>query len=145
MRSPRDFFKAKVVGAPEPLREIPVRPSRMIHFFDPSNPKMAAKVPDIAKTVDILLGNLEDAVPIDRKEAAREGLVQVGKSVDFGHTQFWTRVNSLDSPWFLDDLIRLVGEIGDKLDVIMLPKIQGAWDIHFVDQLLAQLEAKYGV
>ena len=145
LRSPRDFFKAKVVGAPEPLREIPVRPSRMIHFFDPSNPKMAAKVPDIAKTVDILLGNLEDAVPIDRKEAAREGLVQVGKSVEFGNTQFWTRVNSLDSPWFLDDLIRLVGEIGDKLDVIMLPKIQGAWDIHFVDQLLAQLEAKYGV
>ncbi|HOW77800.1 MAG TPA: CoA ester lyase, partial [Candidatus Competibacteraceae bacterium] len=90
-------------------------------------------------------GNLEDAVPIDRKEAAREGLVQIGKSVDFGDTQFWTRVNSLDSPWFLDDLIRLVGEIGDKLDVIMLPKIQGAWDIYFVDQLLAQLEAKYGV
>lgn len=145
LRSPRDFFKAKVVGAPEPLREIPVLPSRMIHFFDPSNPKMAVKVPDIAKTVDIMLGNLEDAVPIDRKEAAREGLVQIGKNVDFGNTQFWTRVNSLDSPWFLDDLIRLVGEIGDKLDVIMLPKIQGAWDIDFADQLLAQLEAKYGV
>ena len=145
LRSPRDFFKAKVVGAPEPLREIPVLPSRMIHFFDPSNAKMAVKVPDIAKTVDIMLGNLEDAVPIDRKEAAREGLVQIGKTVNFGDTQFWTRVNSLDSPWFLDDLIRLVSEIGDKLDVIMLPKIQGAWDIYFVDQLLAQLEAKYGV
>ena len=145
LRSPRDFFKPKVVGAPEPLREIPVLPSRMIHFFDPSNPKMAVKVPDIAKTVDIMLGNLEDAVPIDRKEAAREGLVQIGKNVDFGDTQFWTRVNSLDSPWFLDDLIRLVGEIGDKLDVIMLPKVQGPWDIYFADQLLAQLEAKYGV
>jgi len=145
LRSPRDFFKPKVVGAPEPLREIPVRPSRMIHFFDPSNAKMAVKVPDIAKTVDIMLGNLEDAVPIDRKEAAREGLVQIGKNVDFGDTQFWTRVNSLDSPWFLDDLIRLVGEIGDKLDVIMLPKVQGPWDIYFADQLLAQLEAKYGV
>ncbi|MBZ4195002.1 MAG: CoA ester lyase [Candidatus Contendobacter sp.] len=145
LRSPRDFFKPKVVGAPAPLREIPVLPSRMIHFFDPSNPKMAVKVPDIAKTVDIMLGNLEDAVPIERKEAAREGLVQIGKTVNFGDTQFWTRVNSLDSPWFLDDLVRLVSEIGDKLDVIMLPKIQGAWDIHFVDQLLAQLEAKYGV
>ena len=145
LRSPRDFFKAKVVGAPEPLREIPVRPSRMIHFFDPSNEKMAVKVPDIAKNVDILLGNLEDAVPIDRKEAAREGLVKIGKSVNFGDTQFWTRVNSLDSPWFLDDLIRLVGEIGDKLDVIMLPKVQGPWDIYFADQLLAQLEAKYNV
>ncbi|HUM94862.1 MAG TPA: CoA ester lyase [Candidatus Competibacter sp.] len=145
MRSPRDFFKAKVVGAPEPLREIPVRPSRMIHFFDPSNEKMAVKVPDIAKNVDILLGNLEDAVPIDRKEAAREGLVKIGKSVNFGDTQLWTRVNSLDSPWFLDDLIRLVGEIGNKLDVIMLPKVQGPWDIYFADQLLAQLEAKYNV
>ncbi|PIE83679.1 MAG: CoA ester lyase [Candidatus Contendobacter odensis] len=145
MRSPRDFFKAKVVGAPEPVREIPVRPSRMIHFFDPSNPKMAEKVSSIAKGVDIILGNLEDAVPIDRKEAAREGLVQIGKSTDFGNTQFWTRVNSLDSPWFLDDLTRLVGEIGDKLDVIMLPKIEGAWDIHFADHLIAQLEAKYNI
>ena len=145
LRSPRDFFKAKVVGAPEPLREIPVRPSRMIHFFDPSNEKMAVKVPDIAKNVDIMLGNLEDAVPIDRKEAAREGLVKIGKSVNFGDTQLWTRVNSLDSPWFLDDLIRLVGEIGNKLDVIMLPKVQGPWDIYFADQLLAQLEAKYNV
>jgi malyl-CoA/(S)-citramalyl-CoA lyase len=145
LRSPRDFFKAKAVGAPEPLREIPVRPSRMIHFFDPSNPKMAAKVGDIAKQVDILLGNLEDAVPTDRKIAAREGLVKIGKETDFGNTQLWTRVNSLDSPWFLDDLLQLVGEIGDKLDVIMIPKVQGPWDIVFVDQLLAQLEAKAGL
>src|SRR5437764_14846946 len=118
MRSPRDFFKPLALGAPEPAREIPFKPSRMIHFFDPSNEKMAAKVPDMAKQADILLGNLEDAVPVDRKEAAREGLVRVGKEVDFGDTQLWTRVNSLDSPWVLDDLLRLVGEIGDKLDVI---------------------------
>jgi malyl-CoA/(S)-citramalyl-CoA lyase len=117
----------------------------MIHFFDPSNPKMAAKVPDIAKQVDIMLGNLEDAVSTDRKIDAREGLVKIGKAVDFGDTQLWTRVNSLDSPWFLDDMIRLVGEIGDKLDVIMIPKVQGPWDIYFVDQLLAQLEAKAGL
>jgi malyl-CoA/(S)-citramalyl-CoA lyase len=54
-------------------------------------------------------------------------------------------VNSLDSPWVLDDLIRLVTEIGDKLDVIMVPKVEGPWDIHYVDQLLAQLEAKAGI
>ena len=145
LRSPRDFFKPKVVGAPQPLREIPARPSRMIHFFDPSNPKMAVKVTDIAKQVDIMLGNLEDAVPTDRKVAAREGLVKIAKETDFGGTQLWTRVNSLDSPWFLDDLLRLVGEVGAKLDVIMLPKVQGPWDIYYVDQLLAQLEAKAGL
>ncbi len=141
-RSPRDFFKPKAVGAPEPVREIPVRPSRMIHFFDPSNAKMAAKVGDIAKQVDIMLGNLEDAVPTDRKIAAREGLIKIAKETDFGDTQLWTRVNSLDSPWFLDDLLQLVTEVGTKLDVIMVPKVQGPWDIYFVDQLLAQLEAK---
>lgn len=144
-RSPRDFFKPKVVGAPEPIREIPILPSRMIHFFDPSNTKMATKVPEIAQEVDIILGNLEDAVPIDRKEIARKGLVTIGKNVNFGTTQFWTRVNSIDSPWFLDDLICLVGEIGNQLDVIMLPKVQGPWDIYFTDQLLAQLESKFKV
>jgi len=145
MRSPRSFFTPKAIGAPAPVREVPVRPSRMIHFFDPSNPRMASKVPDIAKLVDILLGNLEDAIPTERKLDAREGLIKIARDIEFGDTQLWTRVNSLDSPWMLDDLIRLVGEIGDKLDVIMIPKVEGAWDIHFVDQLLAQLEAKAGL
>jgi malyl-CoA/(S)-citramalyl-CoA lyase len=142
MRSPKDFFRPLAVGAPAPVREVPFRPSRMIHFFDPGNEKMAAKIPAIAPTVDVLLGNLEDAVAADRKEAARSGLVTIAKSTDFGDTQLWTRVNSLDSPWVLDDLITLVTEIGDKLDVIMVPKVEGAEDIHYVDRLLAQLEAK---
>jgi malyl-CoA/(S)-citramalyl-CoA lyase len=142
MRSPRDFLKPQAVGAPAPVADIPVKPSRMIHFFDPSNEKMAAKLHDIAKKTDILLGNLEDAIPADRKEAAREGLVKIGKEVELGDTALWTRVNSLDSPWALDDLTRLVLEIGDRLEVIMVPKVEGAWDIHYVDRLLAQLEAK---
>ena len=145
MRSPRDFLKPQAAGAPEPLREIPFPPSRMIAFFDPSNPKMVAKVPQIAESADIVLGNLEDAVPVDRKEAARAGLVEIGRANDFGDTQLWTRVNSLESPWVLDDLITLVGEIGDKLDVIMVPKVEGPWDIHYVDRLLAQLEARAGL
>src|SRR5262245_16584744 len=101
MRSARHFFQPLAVGGPPPVREIPFRPSRMIHFFDPSNPKMVSKAPDIAKQVDVILGNLEDAIPIDRKVAARQGLVEIAKRVDFGDTQLWTRVNSLDSPWVL--------------------------------------------
>src|SRR3954464_10469503 len=142
MRSPRDFFKPLAIDAPTPVLETPFKPSRMIHFLDFSNEKIVAKVPDIAPTVDILLGNLEDAVPVDRKEAAREGLVRVGKDMALGETQLWTRVNSLESPWVLDDIEQVVGEIGHKLDVIMVPKVEGPWDIHYVDRLLAQLEAK---
>jgi malyl-CoA/(S)-citramalyl-CoA lyase len=143
VRSPKDFFQPLALGAPEPVREVPSLPSRMIHFFDPSNPKMVGKVPDIAPQVDVLLGNLEDAVAADKKEDARAGLVEVGRDWDpSSGTQLWTRVNALDSPWVLDDLTTLVTEIGDKLDVIMVPKVEGAEDIHYVDRLLAQLEAK---
>src|SRR5687768_15391080 len=145
LQSPKDFFRPLAVGAPEPVREVPARPSRAIHFFDPSNEKMASKIPDMVGTVDVLLGNLEDAVKADHKEAARAGLVAIAKATSFGPTQLWTRINALDSPWVLDDLTTLVGEIGDKLDVIMVPKVQGAEDIHYVDRLLAQLEAKAGL
>src|SRR5213596_2183724 len=145
MRNPRDFFKPLAIGAPEPASEIPFKPSRMIHFLDFSNEKMVAKAADIAGKTDILLGNLEDAVPVDRKEAARDGLIRVGREMDLGETALWTRVNALESPWVLDDLTEVVGQIGDRLAVVMVPKVEGPWDVHYVDRLLAQLEARAGL
>jgi malyl-CoA/(S)-citramalyl-CoA lyase len=145
LRNPRQFDHPLAIDAPQPLMEIPVKPARMIHFLDASNEKMVAKVPDMVQATDVLLGNLEDAIPADRKEAARDGLVEVAKRTDFGRTALWTRVNSLESPWVLDDFLTLVPEIGDKLEVIMVPKVEGPWDIHYVDRLLAQLEAKAGL
>ena len=142
MKSPKDFFKPLAVGAPAPLREILFRPSRMIHFFPSSNEKMITKLPDLVPKVDVLLANLEDGVPAADKELARAGLVRVAQNVQFGETQFWTRVNSLDSPWGLDDLTAAVLQAGRAIDVVMIPKVEGAEDIHYVDRLLAQLEAK---
>jgi len=143
--SPKRFFRPLALGAPDPLREIPVTPSRMIHFFDPSNEKMRTKLPGLIGTCDVLLGNLEDAIASDRKIAARKGLVAAAKEHPFREGQLWTRINSLDSPWVLDDLIELVTEIGDRLAVIMVPKVEGPEDIHYVDRLLAQLEARAGL
>lgn len=143
--NPKSFYEPLAIGAPEPLKQIPAVPMRMIHFFDPSNSRMIDKMKDIIPTVDVLLGNLEDAVASDNKIAARDGLVTIANANDFKDTMLWTRVNSLDSPWFLDDVITLVNEIGNKLDVIMLPKVNGPWDINFLDQLLAQLEAKNNI
>jgi len=145
VKNPRSFAKPLAIGAPVPPIDIPIRPSRMIHFFDPSNPKMVDKVPQIASKCDVLLGNLEDAIQIEKKEAAREGLIRIANNTDFGNCQLWTRINSLDSPWMLDDITNIVLEAGEKFDVIMVPKVEGAWDIHYVDQLLAQLEAKAGL
>jgi malyl-CoA/(S)-citramalyl-CoA lyase len=145
IRTARNFFTPLAVGAPMPLREIPATPSRMIHFFDPSNEKMVSKLGDIVAKADVVCGNLEDAIALDKKEAARAGLVAIGQSRSFGSTQLWTRINSLDSPWCLDDITTLVTEIGNQLDVIIVPKVEGPEDIHYVDRLIAQLEARAGI
>src|SRR5438128_3768722 len=115
----------------------------MIHFVPPQVEKLRAKVPELLGQVDVLLGNLEDAIPADAKEAARRGFIAMAKAVAFGATGLWTRINALNSPWALDDVTEIVAAIGHKLDVIMLPKVEGAWDIHYLDQLLAQLEARH--
>jgi len=141
----KKFFEPLAIGAPQPYREVPVKLERMIHFFPPHIEKMRARIPDMIKQVDVILGNLEDAIPADMKEEARAGFIEAAKANDFGNTSLWTRVNCLNSPWFLDDVQQIVAEVGDKLDVLMLPKVEGPWDIHYVDQLLAQLEAKHGV
>jgi len=142
MKLPRNFFKPLAVGAPAPLRELPMRLERMIHFVPPHIEKLRAKVPELIHQVDVVLGNLEDAIPADAKEAARAGFIAMAKACEFGATGLWTRINALNSPWVLDDICEIVAAVGQKLDVIMLPKVEGAWDIHYLDHLLAQLEAK---
>ena len=145
MKLPRKFFEPLAIGAPAPLRELPVRVERMIHFVPPHVEKVRARAAELAKQVDVVLGNLEDAVPIDAKEAARSGFIEMAKSTDFGSTGLWTRINALNSPWALDDVMQIAAEVGGKLDVIMLPKVEGPWDIHYLDQLLAQLEARHAL
>src|SRR5262252_384278 len=129
MKLPRNFFKPLAIGAPAPLRELPARLERMIHFVPPHVDKLRAKVPELAAQVDVVLGNLEDAVPADAKLAARAGFIAMAKAHDFGATGLWTRINALNSPWALDDLLEIVPAAGTKLDVIMLPKVEGPWDI----------------
>src|ERR1700751_2239030 len=145
MKLPRNFFKPLAIGAPAPLRELPLRLERMIHFVPPHIEQVRAKVPELISRVDVILGNLEDAIPVDAKAAARAGFIAMAGACDFGTTGLWTRINALNSPWALDDVTEIVAAIGDKLDVVMLPKVEGPWDIHYLDQLLAQLEAPHRI
>ena len=142
-RTPARFYAPLAIGAPEPLRQAPVRLERMIHFVPPHNAKIRARLAETVGQVDVLLGNLEDAIAADEKVAARAGFISMARETDFGSTGLWTRINSLNSPWALDDIIEIVSAVGDKLDVIMLPKVEGPWDVHYLDQLLAQLEARH--
>jgi malyl-CoA/(S)-citramalyl-CoA lyase len=144
-RTPSKFFKALAAGAPAPFVEKPVRLERMIHFVAPQVEKIRAKIPELIKQVDVVCGNLEDAIPAQDKEAARRGFIEMARANDFGATGLWTRINALNSPWVLDDILEIMAAAGGKVDVIMLPKVEGPWDIHYLDQLLAQLEAKHDV
>jgi malyl-CoA/(S)-citramalyl-CoA lyase len=143
MRNPRKFYHPLALGAPLPLREIPPRLERMIHFIPPHLEKVRAKVSDLIARVDVVLGNFEDGIPLDAKQEARRGFIEIAKTAHFGDTGLWVRINALHSPFVLDDLTEIIGEVGDKIDVIMVPKVEGVWDIHYIDQFLAQLEARH--
>ena len=145
MKLPRKFFEPLAIGAPAPLRAMPVRLERMIHFVPPHIDKVRAKITDLIPAVDVVLGNLEDAVPADAKLAARAGFIAMAQAHDYGRTGLWTRINALNSPWMLDDVTQIVAAAGGKLDVVMLPKVEGPWDVHYLDQLLAQLEARHAL
>ncbi len=145
MKLPRRFFEPLALGAPQPLRNLPVRVERMIHFVPPHIAKLRAKAAELVTQVDVILGNLEDAIPLEHKSEARRGFIEMAQETQFGSTGLWVRINALNSPWMLDDLTQIIAAVGNKLDVVMAPKIEGAWDIHYLDQLLAQLEAKSGV
>ena len=107
MRNPRDFFAPLAIGAPEPVARDPVKPSRMIHFLDFSNEKMVAKVPDMRRQVDILLGNLEDAVPADQKVAgARRPRSRSAGERLRRHAGCGRASTASTRPWFLDDVTR---------------------------------------
>ena len=80
-RTPAKFFQPLAVGAPAPFLEKPVRLERMIHFVAPHVEKIRAKIPELIAKVDVICGNLEDAIPIDAKDAARAlALVEAGTS-----------------------------------------------------------------
>ena len=144
-RTPAKFFAPLAIGAPEPYRALPVRLERMVHFVPPQNEKLRSRVKDMIAQVDVVLGNLEDAIPTDQKEAARAGFIKMAQENDYGSTGLWSRINCLNSPWGLDDILEIVPAAREKLDVVMLPKVEGPWDIYYLDQLLAQMEAKHRI
>ena len=115
-RTPAKHFAPLAIGAPEPFRQLPVRLERMIHFVPPHIEKIRARVGDLVSQVDVVLGNLEDAIPADAKAAARAGFIAMARAHDFGATGLWTRINALNSPWALDDVLEIVAAVGAKLD-----------------------------
>ena len=145
MVSNRNFYNKLAVGAPTPEKELENNLERVIHFFPPHIKNVIDKLPEITKESDVILGNLEDGISPKDKIKARESLAKIGQQLDLSGTGLWTRVNSIDSPWFLDDISYLIENLGNKLDVIMLPMINDENEILFADRYIALNEAKFNL
>jgi malyl-CoA/(S)-citramalyl-CoA lyase len=90
---------------------------------------------------DIVMFDLEDAVAADEKEQARATVIEAINDIDWGERTLSVRINGLDTPWMYRDLIELAERAGDRLDLVMVPKVGTAGDVYTVDVLLGQIEA----
>ncbi len=82
-KTPAKFYSPLAIGAPAPFRERPVRLERMIHFVPPQNEKIRAKIPELIGQVDVILGNLEDAIPAGRQGSGAARLHRDGAGQRF--------------------------------------------------------------
>ena len=108
-----------------------------------SSEKFLAKGPTIPADMTFL--DLEDAVSPLEKEAARPKVVDAIKNLDWGDRVLCVRVNDWSTEWTAFDVIEVVGQAGERLDEIMLPKVQDAGQVQALDLLLTQVEKKAGL
>ncbi|WP_321494508.1 CoA ester lyase [uncultured Desulfobacter sp.] len=94
---------------------------------------------------DVIMLDLEDSVPVDKKEAARESIMASLSSVNFNQKSIYLRINSVDSPFAYKDLIQVVESAREGLDAIVVPKVNHEGDIHFISRLLDGLEMALGL
>jgi citrate lyase beta subunit len=104
---------------------------------------MAGKA--LASAADSVFLDLEDAVAPDEKAGARKKIIDALKELDWRERPTLYRANALDTPYFYRDLVEIVEEAGDKLDAIMIPKVQRPEDLHVASTLLFQLEKASGL
>jgi citrate lyase subunit beta/citryl-CoA lyase len=112
---------------------------RSMLFVPASRPAMIEKA--AASAADAVCLDLEDSVTPEEKAAGRSNVVRALQQIDFGGRVRIVRVNALDTPYTYRDLIDVVEPAGDRLDLVMVPKVESPKALHVVDTLLTQIEA----
>ncbi|MFN2390185.1 MAG: CoA ester lyase [Actinomycetota bacterium] len=108
-----------------------------------SSPKMLAKGPTLP--ADEVFMDLEDSVAPLAKEEARGNVIDALKNNDWTGKTVVVRINSIGTQWAADDLKTVVEEAGTHLDCVMVPKVQHAHEVHFVDHMLRMIETTTGL
>jgi len=125
--------------------EIPDRPARLnrSHLSVPaSESRFFDKA--AASAADIVMLDLEDSIAPDRKDAARKSAIAALRDVNWRGKTLSLRVNGLDTVWMYRDLVDVVEQAGDRLDLLMIPKVGTAADVYALDMLVTQIERAKG-
>ena len=120
------------------IEPAPARLNRSELAVPGSRPELFEKAAKSA--VDVLFLDLEDAVAPDDKERARRNIVQALNEIDFGKKTVSVRINGLDTHYMYRDVVDVIEQGGDRLDLIMIPKVGTAADVYAVDMLVTQCE-----
>lgn len=123
---------------PQPV----ARPNRCQLFGPGSRPAIFEKM--ATSDADVINLDLEDSVAPDDKPAARANIVEAIGGVDWGRKTLSVRINGLDSPYWYRDVVDLLEQGGERIDLIMIPKVGNAADIYAVDALVTSIEAAKG-
>lgn len=126
----------------------PQPPGRPVHLersmlFVPAS-RMAMIEKAAASAADAVCIDLEDALSLEEKVPARGNVVRALREIDFGPRLRMYRINGLDTPFAYRDIVDVVEEVGDRIDLLVLPKACRAADVAFVDTLLTQIELARG-
>ena len=119
-----------------------LKPRRSCLSVPASSARMQAKAATLE--ADHVLFDLEDATAPSEKAGARSIVVDSLKQLDFGRRAVAVRVNGVDTPWCYRDVVDIVEPAGDRIDTLILPKVESAADVTFLDRLLTQIELARG-
>ena len=89
---------------------------------------------------DVIFLDLEDAVAPDDKAQARKNIIKALNEIDWGKKTMSVRINGLDTHYMYRDVVDVVEQAGERLDLIMVPKVGTAADVYAVDMLVTQIE-----
>jgi malyl-CoA/(S)-citramalyl-CoA lyase len=121
------------------IEPAPARLNRSELAVPGSRPELFEKA--AKSSVDVLFLDLEDAVAPDDKEKARRNIIQALNDLDFGKKTVSVRINGLDTHYMYRDVVDVIEQGGDRLVLIMVPKVGTAADVYAVDMLVTQCEA----
>ena len=120
----------------------PARLNRSELAVPGSSPKLFEKAAKSA--ADVIFLDLEDAVAPDDKPQARKNIIEAINDVDWGNKTLAVRINGLDTHYMYRDVVDVVENAGERIDLIMIPKVGTASDVYAVDMLVTQIEAAKG-